>query len=165
MSDISDSAEQGFDEQARVSSHVREQELEGTTSAPRYLALVIDNIFAIVCGVVVGSLLNNVSQALAATLGILSYFAYFFIQEWRWARTLGKKFCGLIILKTDGSWPGWQEAAVRTLLRLIEVNPGFGGLIGGLAILMSRRHQRIGDMLADTVVVRLEDVDFPVESI
>ena len=39
-------------------------------------------------------------------------------------------------------------------MRLLEVNPLlFGGLPAGIAILTSERKQRIGDMLAGTVVV------------
>jgi uncharacterized RDD family membrane protein YckC len=39
-------------------------------------------------------------------------------------------------------------------LRIIEVNPLlFGGIPAGIAVILSRRKQRIGDLLAGTVVV------------
>jgi uncharacterized RDD family membrane protein YckC len=47
---------------------------------------------------------------------------------------------------------------VRTLARLVEVNPLLlGALPAGIAILSSSRRQRIGDWLANTVVVRRDD--------
>jgi uncharacterized RDD family membrane protein YckC len=52
-------------------------------------------------------------------------------------------------------------------LRLIEVNPFLvGGLPAGLVLLLTRRRQRLGDLLAGTYVVRLRDLkqnDAPVE--
>jgi uncharacterized RDD family membrane protein YckC len=43
---------------------------------------------------------------------------------------------------------------VRTLLRLLEANPLlFGGLPAGVAILLSGRNQRLGDLAAGTMVV------------
>jgi len=43
--------------------------------------------------------------------------------------------------------------------RLVEVNPLLlGGLPAGIAVAMSRRRQRLGDMLAGTYVVRRKDL-------
>jgi len=47
-----------------------------------------------------------------------------------------------------------QGALIRGTLRIFEVNPLFlGGLPAGLVIIASQRKQRIGNLLARTVVV------------
>jgi uncharacterized RDD family membrane protein YckC len=83
------------------------------------------------------------------------YVAYFLVLEAVWSRTPGKFFQGLVIRKLDGSPCGWKEALIRFALRVIEINPLlFGGLPAGIAILITKRRQRVGDFLAGTVVVR-----------
>jgi uncharacterized RDD family membrane protein YckC len=83
------------------------------------------------------------------------YLGYFFVQEWIWSTTLGKLLFGLRIVHLDGRPAGLWAAGWRTLLRLFEVNPFLlGYLPGGLAIVRSKRRQRVGDMIAETVVVR-----------
>ncbi|MCP3963087.1 MAG: hypothetical protein GY719_35050 [bacterium] len=43
---------------------------------------------------------------------------------------------------------------MRTLLRVFEVNPLlFGSLPAGLLVAFTKKHQRLGDSLAGTVVV------------
>jgi len=60
-----------------------------------------------------------------------------------------------VVRKLDGSPCDWKAALIRGALRLVEVNPILlGGLPAGLAIIASARKQRIGDMLAGTLVVR-----------
>jgi uncharacterized RDD family membrane protein YckC len=49
---------------------------------------------------------------------------------------------------------GWRAALVRTLLRVVEANPLLsGGLPAGLAILASKRNQRLNDLAAGTLVI------------
>src|SRR5205085_4049382 len=47
----------------------------------------------------------------------------------------------------------FTASAIRNLLRLVDALPGFY-LVGGTAMLLSARNQRLGDMAADTLVVR-----------
>jgi len=91
---------------------------------------------------------------LKAVLFFLTYLAYFFLLETLWSRTFGKFFQGLVIRKLDGSRCDWKAALIRSALRLVEVNPLLlGGLPAGLVIVASERKQRIGDLLAGTLVV------------
>jgi uncharacterized RDD family membrane protein YckC len=69
-------------------------------------------------------------------------------------RTLGKFFQGLVVRKLDGNPRDWTGALIRGTLRIFEVNPLLlGGLPAGLVIIASQRQQRIGNLLAGTVVV------------
>jgi uncharacterized RDD family membrane protein YckC len=70
-----------------------------------------------------------------------------------WSRSLGKIFTGLEITNKDGGKINGKQALIRTIFRIFEVNPLLiGGLPASLFIIFSRRKQRIGDILAKTVV-------------
>jgi uncharacterized RDD family membrane protein YckC len=86
--------------------------------------------------------------------------AYFLALEALFGRTLGKLVTGTIVVDRNGRAPSLAKTLVRTLLRLVEVNPLLiGGVPAGIALLSTRRHQRIGDVLADTYVVRKKDLN------
>jgi uncharacterized RDD family membrane protein YckC len=88
------------------------------------------------------------------SLFFIAYLAYYVILEALWSRTLGKYFQGLVVRKLDGSPCDWKAALIRSIKRVIEVNPLLlGGLPAGLVIISTERKQRIGDLLAGTVVV------------
>jgi uncharacterized RDD family membrane protein YckC len=80
--------------------------------------------------------------------------AYFPVTEGFWGRSLGKLITGLKVVDKDGRAPGLWRALLRTLLRLFEVNPLlFGGVPAGIAVLCTKRKQRLGDLVADTYVI------------
>ena len=68
-------------------------------------------------------------------------------------RTPGKRWSGLRVVRVDGAPVGFVTSAVRNLLRLVDALPGIY-TVGMVAVLASRRNQRLGDMAAGTVVVR-----------
>jgi uncharacterized RDD family membrane protein YckC len=132
----------------------------GNCEGKRWIALIVDNMIAMFIGIGVGWIIPVDSGEVRLAIGLLAYLAYFLISEALWFRTLGKRICGLIVIRRDGTMPGWREATLRTLFRLVEVNPIFGALPAGLVILFSASKQRIGDMAAGTVVVMLADLEF-----
>src|SRR5215210_3301754 len=76
--------------------------------------------------------------------------AYFFLCESLWGQTLGKRAMGLRVLMRDGRPAGASAISARTVLRLIDDGP-----IGLVVMVASGgRRQRIGDLLAGTVVAR-----------
>jgi uncharacterized RDD family membrane protein YckC len=86
---------------------------------------------------------------------LVALIGYFVVFEALWGRTLGKLITGTVVVDRDGRAPGFAKALARTLLRVVEVNPVLiGGLPAGIALLVTQRHQRIGDLLAGTYVVR-----------
>ncbi|HEX2038762.1 MAG TPA: RDD family protein [Acidimicrobiales bacterium] len=68
-------------------------------------------------------------------------------------RTPGKRWTGLRVVKADGGPVDFASSAVRNLLRIVDMLPTFY-LVGIVAIVASRRNQRLGDMAAGTIVVR-----------
>ncbi|NBB15778.1 hypothetical protein GVN21_10470 [Caulobacter sp. SLTY] len=89
----------------------------------------------------------------------LIILAYFPITEGLWGRSLGKLVTGTVVLRADGAYPGIGWAIVRTLLRLIEVNPFlFGGIPAGIVLLCSSERRRLGDMAAGTYVIPVSEL-------
>jgi uncharacterized RDD family membrane protein YckC len=58
------------------------------------------------------------------------------------------------VRRLSGERCNFEGAVIRTLLRVIEVNPLLLGAIpAGITVMSTERKQRIGDIVAKTVVV------------
>ena len=126
----------------------------GDATKARFLAAIIDNLIAIALMLSVVMLIPESFPTIKGILIVLMYLGYFVVLESLWSRTLGKYFQGLVVRKLDGGPSNWKTALIRGTLRILEVNPLlFGGIPAGLVVISSERKQRIGDMLAGTVVV------------
>jgi uncharacterized RDD family membrane protein YckC len=68
-------------------------------------------------------------------------------------RTPGKRWSGLRVVCEDGSAITVRASALRNLVRLVDILPGFY-LVGAVAIFASRTNQRLGDLVAGSIVVR-----------
>ena len=88
----------------------------------------------------------------------LIFAGYFVFFEWLWnGQTPGKRLLKLRVIREDGRPITLWEALARNLLRIFDAIPGFilpVYSIGLIAIFMSGRDQRVGDMFAGTVVIR-----------
>ena len=126
----------------------------GDTSKARLIAVFIDHLLAFGLMLFVVAFVPESFPIVKAAFFFLIYLAYFVVLEALWSRTLGKYFQGLVVRKLDGSRCDWKGSLIRGGLRILEVNPLLlGGLPAGIAILSSKRKQRVGDMLAGTLVV------------
>lgn len=89
-------------------------------------------------------------------LVLLALFAaqwvYFVICEALFGRSPGKMALGLRVLTTSGRPIGWRAAALRNLLRAADLLP-FGYVAGVVSMALSSRFQRLGDLVAGTMVV------------
>lgn len=82
------------------------------------------------------------------------YFGYFTVSETLWrGRTVGKAALGLRVVTKEGGPVRFRHAAVRTLLGLVDFGIG-SGFFAILFILLTRDNQRLGDLLAGTLVLR-----------
>lgn len=126
---------------------------QGTT-IPRHIAGVLDNVlawfFSIVCAKVAPDAVPGVQLAVA----VLAFLGYFFVFEAIFCTTPAKFMNGLVVRNFSGGRCTIRQTLVRTLFRLIEVNPALlGALPAAACILWSRNKQRLGDRVAGTVVV------------
>lgn len=92
-------------------------------------------------------------------LVLSGYFAFF---EWLWSgQTPGKRWLKLRVIREDGRPITFWEAAVRNLLRSLDMMPAPFYSIGLISVFSTNRDQRIGDMVAGTVVVREREAEAP----
>ncbi|MDQ3665995.1 MAG: RDD family protein [Acidobacteriota bacterium] len=90
---------------------------------------------------------------------ITGYFAFF---EWLWnGQTPGKRWLKLRVIREDGRPVTFWEAAVRNLLRSFDMMPAPFYSIGLISVFSSSRDQRVGDLVAGTVVVREREAEAP----
>jgi uncharacterized RDD family membrane protein YckC len=102
-----------------------------------------------------GLVLNDLATALLLLAWFLAPLAYTGFFEWRWrGQTPGKRAFRLRVVDAEGLRLAPGQILLRNLLRAVDILPGLY-LVGGVACLLSRRHQRLGDLAANTVVVRL----------
>lgn len=92
--------------------------------------------------------------ALIVMLGItLGYYAL--LEGYR-GQTIGKMIFGLKVVREDtGAVPGPKAATLRALMLLLA-DAQLLGIVGLISILVTEKHQRIGDMAAGTLVIRRE---------
>lgn len=70
-------------------------------------------------------------------------------------RTPGHRATGTKVIRTDGGPIGLRHASIRAMLFLVD---GFAttGFAGAVSVLVTRRGQRLGDLAAGTMVIRLD---------
>ncbi|HWI65156.1 MAG TPA: RDD family protein [Symbiobacteriaceae bacterium] len=82
------------------------------------------------------------------------FFLYKLVLEAFWnGQTVGKRAVGIRVIKANGLPADFLQIVLRNLLRVVDYLP-LQYLIGSIAIAASQRGQRLGDMVAGTVVVR-----------
>lgn len=134
----------------------------------RFLAWLVDlgciSMLSVLAGVFIG-LLQIVHKDMAMAFSILVYFiisiGYGMFTEWHWrGRTVGKRVLGLRVLDVQGLRLHPSQVIIRNLLRPVDSLPVFY-LVGGIAMLLNRHAQRLGDLAANTIVVRQPDTAQP----
>lgn len=134
----------------------------------RFLAWLVDLLVISVASRLIGTvfmLVGLISADLAGAITMVIYFVisvgYGIVLEWYWrGQTLGKRLFKLRVMDEQGLHLAFSQIAIRNLLRVLDSLPGLY-LVGGLACLITHRAQRLGDMAANTVVVRHPPVKKP----
>lgn len=128
---------------------------EGDVLLKRIVAIIIDSILLFVVTAVLVGIFVAISSRLSVLgnlLGLLIAFAYFVYFEGESGQTIGKRVMDLVVVTEDGEPIDYGTAAIRTVLRIIDGL--FLYLVGFIVVLVTDRKQRLGDIAADTVVVR-----------
>lgn len=106
--------------------------------------------------------LGGLSEIWAGALVTLFFFAlyngYFILLEWLLnGQTPGKRLIHIRVIKQGGYSLRFFDTLLRNLLRVIDFIPLFYG-VGLLCLLVTRHSQRLGDLVAGTLVVYQEPV-------
>ncbi len=102
--------------------------------------------------------LQGAGSWVAAVVLVLAMFlvliGYPVAMETLWnGRTLGKAAAGTRVVTVEGGPVRFRHAAIRAAVGLLELW-SLAGMVATLATILTRRSQRLGDMVAGTVVVR-----------
>ncbi|HWM90857.1 MAG TPA: RDD family protein [Thermoanaerobaculia bacterium] len=126
----------------------------------RFLALMVDVV--IILGVLglLGTIVRNVliltpgvAEAIMTTAGFVLFVGYPIWFELRHqGRTFGKRFFRLRVVDGRGLPIKLEQSFVRNIVRVLDFAPALYG-VGGLVSLFDRDRRRLGDILADTLVV------------
>jgi uncharacterized RDD family membrane protein YckC len=96
--------------------------------------------------------LEGLPAVLVLGTASLAGLLYFVLLEAFGGATLGKLVAGTRVRSTDGGRAGFRRALIRNLMRLIDGICLY--LVGALAVLATRRSQRLGDLAGGTIVVQ-----------
>jgi uncharacterized RDD family membrane protein YckC len=141
---------------------------ELATPVTRALALAVDTAAIVLGNMMVGQVARLVAKMnadVANAVSVVGFFiisiAYAIVLEWRWrGQTIGKRLFGLRVMDVRGLHLQLPQIAIRNLLRVVDMLPGFY-LVGGLTAVFSRNCQRLGDMAANTIVTRERNAEVP----
>jgi uncharacterized RDD family membrane protein YckC len=112
-----------------------------------------------------GSMLG-VGIGLWLVLFFATQWVYFAFLETIWGATIGKRALGLRVVTTEGRPIGVRAAALRNVLRAADSLPvtlgggvgamflgGLGSVVGATSMALTTRFQRLGDLVAGTMVI------------
>lgn len=122
----------------------------------RVLAYLIDTVLmALIWGVFVfgGTALDDMGFLVLAVVGLVAILVYGFLLEGLYGYTPGKYVLGLVVVKSDGSNCTIGASILRNLLWIVDALPT-ANLVAMVLILFTDDNQRVGDLAADTVVVK-----------
>ena len=122
----------------------------------RGLAYVIDSVLmGLIWGMVIlaGTALGDAGSLLLVVVGVVALLVYGFLLEGLYGYTPGKHLLGLVVVKSDGSNCTVGASILRNLLWIVDALPT-ANLVAMVLILVTDDNQRVGDLVADTVVVK-----------
>jgi uncharacterized RDD family membrane protein YckC len=134
-------------------------------AASRFVSAIVDILIQIVLLLCVALILASVSSTdlgqsggIAALIwavisfGVVTSYDVFF-EVLNSGRTPGKMLNGLRVVRVGGHPVTFLTSAIRNSLRVLDFLPTTY-LLGAIVILSTRKNQRIGDVVAGTLVVR-----------
>ncbi len=84
---------------------------------------------------------------------IVVFIVYYAALEATTGATIGKRLLGLRVVMADGAPVDWTSSIIRNVLRIVDILPVFY-LLGAIFVWSTEKNQRIGDLGANTVVIR-----------
>ena len=116
-----------------------------------YLIILLASVVAGVLGMVTHDM-SEIVIGILIFIFSLAPFAYFIFLEGFWnGQTLGKKMAGIRVRMADGTPITFAASTGRNLLRVADFLPALY-FLGTIAMFVNPKLQRVGDLIAGTVV-------------
>lgn len=141
-------------------------EYELATLRDRMLAFIIDllivaamylALFFLLLGSLGSSFLDSgmLAYFILLLLPVVGFMAYQFLSEaLANGQSWGKRAMGIKVVRVDGLEPGLSDYFLRAVFLLVECILSIG-ILAALLISSSPKNQRLGDMTANTTVIRI----------
>ncbi len=134
----------------------------------RFTAWVVDFLVVLILvnalawGInVLSSVIPDIGRGLLIAGFFVVNICYGIVMEWLWrGQTIGKRLLKLRVADVQGLRLQPHQVILRNLLRPVDALP-VAYAVGGLSCLLTRHCQRLGDLVANTVVVRLVNFHEP----
>ncbi len=142
-------------------------EYELATLWERMLALLIDFVIVtaiyIVLSIILSAALNDGSSGSNFSMGVIygllpvvCFLLYELLSEIiADGQSWGKKAMSIKVVRLDGQQPGLSDYLLRSVFHIVDTIFS-GGILAALLISSSNKNQRLGDMTANTTVIRLK---------
>ena len=123
----------------------------------RFVATVIDVVVLGIIGYLIAIPTGMTTsggfdlQGGPALLWFLVGFVYYILLEAQFGQTVGKRLTGIKVVTTDGNPIDYRASVIRNVLRVVDGIVFY--LVGAVLIYLSDSQQRLGDRVAETVVV------------
>jgi uncharacterized RDD family membrane protein YckC len=112
-----------------------------------------------------GNLSTKWTIAIMIAIPFLLEWAYFALFEAFWhGQTPGKRIMKIRVIQQTGRPVSLFESLGRNLVRMIDMLPA-AYAIGVICMFVTKRQQRLGDLIAGTLVVHERPLEAPLESI
>jgi len=127
----------------------------------RFVAFLVDGILLLIVAYIIALLTGQTTpggfhlQDAPALLYFIINFGYGIVLEATQGATLGKMLMKLRVVRLNGEPISWSEAIIRNILRFVDAIPYLiPYLVGAILVWTSPKRQRLGDRVANTVVIR-----------
>ncbi len=137
-------------------------DVETAGYASRILAGLLDLLIQLallfVVGVILGIAFFGDDSGVITAFAIATFLVIFGypigFETWLRGRTPGKIALGLRAVTNDGAPIRLREATLRAMGGVVDRLLPPGGVTGALFVMLTPRHQRLGDLIAGTMVIR-----------
>ncbi len=121
-------------------------------------AIVVFGYYLVV--ILIMLLFGGVGDWWGVFLGMMAFLAYFLyhvlFEILKRGQSPGKMALGIKVVRLDGKDPEWSDVTLRALLQLVD-SIFCLGIVGGLLIKTTAKAQRLGDMAANTTLIKLQN--------
>ncbi|MFI2742511.1 RDD family protein [Zhouia sp. PK063] len=104
--------------------------------------------------------IDNLDMWSKVAVNIIIYLPVIFytliLETWLEGQTIGKKVMQIKVVKIDGFQASFGDYLIRWMFRIVDIDL-VSGMIAVIAIAISNKSQRIGDMAAGTSVITLKN--------
>lgn len=142
-----------------ITAHNISIDYELASLSDRIIALVIDLAIITLYAVVIFIIIQDASKDTQTVVTNLLYLPVLllynlFCEIFFGGQSIGKKSMGIKVIKMNGHNPTVGDCLLRWCLRIVDIGASLGAL-AAILVSSSDKGQRLGDMAANTIVIRL----------